>query len=607
MRTKVWCAVVVLLGLGVLLLASCGPALATTTAMLLATETGAPTAALTSTPPASLNPTGSADATPAPAASPTLTPTPTATATPTLAVAPSQIPAPAAGSHPWWNDTVFYEIFVRSFYDSNRDGIGDFNGLIAKLDYLNDGDPNTGTDLGVTGIWLMPIHPSPSSHGYDVTDYYGVDPEYGTLADFRRLVDECHRRGMRIIIDLPINHTSSQHPWFIQSQDRASPYRDWYIWADAHPGWLGHWNQQVWYPLGGAYYYAFFWEGMPDLNFGNPEVTAEMEAVTRFWLGDVGLDGFRLDAIGSLIEDGPVTVETKASHDWFARYFEFYKQINPEALTIGEVWREDAVVVPWVVNRQVDLAFEFDLAAAMLAAINESRAGPMLETLRSGTMRFPDGQYGTFLTNHDMARVMTQVGGDRGKAKAAASLYFSLPGVPFVYYGEEIGMVGDAPDAQGRRPMQWNGRQYAGFSEVPPWMIPPADYAATNVAVQTGDPGSLLSHYRALIALRNRHLAMRTGELILLSTSSEALFACLRATPDQSLLVLVNLAGAPIREYGLSVTQSILSQGEYLVTPLFGAASPASLTVGENGRVSAYLPVGEIAPHATIILRLQRR
>jgi glycosidase len=336
-----------------------------------------------------------------------------------------------AASYPWWNDSVFYEIRVRSYYDSNGDGIGDLSGLIQKLDYLNDGDPSTTTDQGITGIWLMPIHPSPSTHGYDVTDSYGVNPQFGNMDDFRRLVDEARRRGTRVIIDLVLHNTSVQHPWFIQSQDPQSPYRGWYIWADADPGVLGAWNQKVWYELNGDYFHALFWEGMPDLNSANPDVTTELEKVTRFWLKDVGVDGFRLDSPGSLMRPGTEVLNTKAQHDWFARYFKFYRQVKPDAVTIGEVWRPDADVIPWVAGKQVDLAFEFDLAFAMIASINEGNSTRMLETLANGTSRFPAGQYGTFLTNHDMARVMTQVGGSPEKAKVAASLYLTLPGVPF--------------------------------------------------------------------------------------------------------------------------------------------------------------------------------
>jgi alpha-amylase len=529
--------------------------------------------------------------------------TPTGTRIPSTSTAiPSPTQTKVNGNFPWWNDAVFYELSVPSFYDSNHDGIGDFNGLIDKLDYLNDGDPNTTTDLGITGIWLLPIHPSPSFHGYDVTDYYAVNPDYGTMDDFRRLVDEAHHRGIRIIIDLVINHTSSQHPWFIQSQDPKSTYRNWYVWADAYPGWKGPWNQQVWYPLNNAYYYAFFWEGMPDLNYSNPDVTAEMENITRFWLDDVGIDGFRLDAIGSLIEEGPVTIETKSSHDWFANYYKYYKGLAPDAMTIGEIWREDAVVVPWVANSEVDLAFDFDLSAAMLASIKDGNSSRVLETLKSGTSQFPEGQYGTFLTNHDMMRVVYQLSGNTAKAKVAASLYLLLPGVPFVYYGEEIGMTSEKID---RLPMQWSASQYAGFSDVLPIMMPDNQYATVNVSSQASDPDSILSHYRTLISLRNSHPALRIGELYLLSTLDQGLFACLRTTSDEHILVLLNLTNSPIQNYQLSLDASTLPQGEFTATSLMGVTNLALLRVFDNGTIRDYVPLPEIPSYATIIFLLQ--
>jgi alpha-amylase len=558
--------------------------------------------------------TGSPTTLPAPSA---IEPLPTATRPAPTLIPASATPLPATATvrpsptlvvrPDWWEEAVFYEIFVRSFYDSNGDGIGDLNGVLEKLDYLNDGNPDTTSDLGVSAIWLMPIFPSPSTHGYDVTDFYSVNPQYGTLEDLRRLVQEAHRRGLHIILDLPLNHTSNQHPWFIQSQDVRSTYRGWYSWEEADPGWKGPWNQQVWYPLNGGFYYAFFWEGMPDLNYRNPFVTEEMEKITRFWLADAGIDGFRLDAIGSLIEEGQATIETQASHDWFARYFRFYKAINPEAMTIGEIWREDAVVVPWVANRQVDLAFEFDLSFALLGSLNDGNSSRLLEVLRSGTSQFPTGQYGTFLTNHDMARVMTQLGGNPEKAKAAASLYFSLPGVPFVYYGEEIGMVGEAPDEMGRRPMQWTGEQYAGFSDGLSWILPDASYPGYNVSVETGEPESLLSHYRRLISLRNSHPALRTGQLSLFSTSDPGVFACLRSTPDESVLVLVNLTHASLRGVQISLRSSRLTEGVYTPTPLLGNPPLAVLTVLQNGRIQDYAPVTEIPPYGTILLWVQPR
>ena len=275
-----------------------------------------------------------APATPQPAVAPSPAPTATVVPPPTAAPTPTQpppTPAPGkptepqavspagqdgalvkgTGGQPWWNDTTFYEIFVRSFYDSDGDGAGDLNGLIGKLDYLNDGDPTTTSDLGVTGIWLMPIMASPSYHGYDVTDYYQVNPEYGTNEDFKRLIEEAHKRGIRVIIDLVLNHTSAEHPWFIESQDPNSPKRDWYVWSDEEPQGKG------WHPgKNGGYYYGYFGEHMPDLNYKNPAVTEEMQKVVRFWLEEMGADGFRLDAVKYLYEDGKRIEHTPATHEW---------------------------------------------------------------------------------------------------------------------------------------------------------------------------------------------------------------------------------------------------------------------------------------------------
>ncbi|MBE9472169.1 MAG: alpha-amylase, partial [Chloroflexi bacterium] len=230
----------------------------------------------------------------APSAEPTQPPA-TATPTATVTAPPPTSPPESAASSFWWNDAIFYEIFVRSFYDSDGDGVGDLNGLIEKLDYLNDGDPATTDDLGVTGLWLMPISQSPSYHGYDVADYLTVDDEYGTNEDFRRLMEEAHKRDIRVIVDLVLNHTSSQHPWFQSARDDVdSPYRDFYVWSEENPGYKSPWGGQVWHRTSSGYYYGIFWEGMPDLNYDNPAVTTEMEEVIRFWLEDMGADGFRL-------------------------------------------------------------------------------------------------------------------------------------------------------------------------------------------------------------------------------------------------------------------------------------------------------------------------
>ena len=250
----------------------------------------------------------------------------------------------------WWNDRVFYEVFVRSFYDSDGDGIGDFNGLIEKLDYLNDGDPSTTGDLGITGLWLMPIFPSPSYHGYDVTNYREINPDYGTLNDFRHFLAEAHSRGIAVILDFPINHTSSQHPWFVESSNPESGYADWYVWEDEDPGYGGPWGQQVWHELDGRYYYGVFWGGMPDLDFENPDVTMEMVDVSRFWLEEVGVDGFRMDAIKYMVPDGRIQENTVQNLAWLEAYRDELGTIRPDVFVVGEVWDETtriALMLMW--------------------------------------------------------------------------------------------------------------------------------------------------------------------------------------------------------------------------------------------------------------------
>ncbi|MFN2167931.1 MAG: alpha-amylase family glycosyl hydrolase, partial [Anaerolineae bacterium] len=436
------------------------------------------------------------------------------TATP-AADASTSGPIPATGTptpseepitETWWNDTVFYEVFVRSFYDSDGDGIGDLNGLIEKLDYLNDGDPATAADLGVTGIWLMPVAQSPSYHGYDTVDYTTIEQDYGTNADFQRLVEEAHRRGIRVIVDLVLNHTSTEHPWFVEAaSDPASERRDWYVWSEKDDGSLGNYGGPVWHPWGDSYYFGFFWEGMPDLNYRNPAVTEEMERVARFWLEEMGADGFRLDAVRHLIEEGQQYDGTPATHQWLAGFDDFLDSVDPEALTVGEVWDETAKVAPYVRNDEVDLAFEFNLAQAIIQSLNAGKPAGTSEDLAQLLAAYPSGQLATFLTNHDQDRLMNQLSLDEEKVRVASTLLLTLPGVPFVYYGEEIGMRGSKPDEYIRTPMLWSADANAGFTTGQPWIRVNPGFQKANVASQSADPGSLLSHYRRLIHLRNEH------------------------------------------------------------------------------------------------------
>jgi alpha-amylase len=507
---------------------------------------------------------------------------------------------------PWWNDTVFYEIFVRSFYDSNGDGIGDFNGIIAKLDYLNDGNPKTTTDLGISGIWLMPVNPSPSYHGYDVTDYYTVNPQYGTMEDFKTLLAEAHQRGIRVIIDLVMNHTSNWHPWFEESENPNSPKRNWYIWSDTIQSYKGPWGEDVWYSSNNAYYYAIFGSGMPDLNYTNPEVRAQMKDVARFWLQDVGVDGFRLDAAKHIVEEGQTQENTPTTHAWWKEFHTAYKAANPQALAIGEVWSSIEAVAAYLKGDELDMAFNFDLAGITVSNIKGSFASGLGDAIQNSAKAFPTGQFGMFLTNHDQNRVMYQLGENLDKAKNAATVLLTIPGVPFLYYGEEIGMTGFKPDERIRTPMQWTADEKAGFTTGYPWQQFSMNYTDHTVADQTADPNSLLSHYRNLIQLRNKHAALRVGSYTLVDSKSTKVLAFLRQSKDETVLVIINLGKDALTDYGLSLTTGPLS-GKYRLVPLLGEGKFTSPVINERGGFKDYLPLPELPANARIILQLQKK
>jgi glycosidase len=502
---------------------------------------------------------------------------------------------------PWWNDAVFYEVFVRSFQDSDGDGKGDIPGLIERLDYLNDGDPSTADDLGVTGIWLMPIMESPSYHGYDVVDYFQVDEEYGTEEDFKRLIDEAHDRGIRVVVDLVLNHTSSDHPWFQDARNPESSLRDWYIWSEDDPGFRGPWGQQVWHYSGGEYFYGIFWEGMPDLNYENPEVTDAMLESARFWLEDMGADGFRLDAVKHIVEEGAQQENTDATHDWLEGFYTFYKDVNPDAFAVGEAWTSTDQVLEYT-GDEVDIAFQFDLARAILDTSSYGNANLYMDEMTNVVESYPAGQYATFITNHDQDRVMSQLDEDEGAAKVAASLLLTSPGAPFIYYGEEIGMTGMKPDENIRRPMQWTGKNLrVGFTTGSPWRRPSKDYEERNVALQDGDPDSLLNHYRSLIQLRNDHEALRIGEWAEVDTGNESLVAFLRHTEAETLLILINTSHDPVSDYDLALFAGSLA-GDVSSRLLYGEGDLIEPEVNNGGGFSSYKPLEELLPQSTYII-----
>ncbi len=506
-----------------------------------------------------------------PAATTAVTTTPPAPAT-TVAPTTTLPPEPPA---PWWEGRVFYEVFVRSFQDSDGDGIGDLRGLIDRLDYLNDGDPTTTDDLGVTGIWLMPIMSSPSYHGYDVTDYRKVNFQYGTNEDFLELMDAAQERGIAVIVDLVLNHTSRQHKWFARSFLEQDGYDDWYVWDDREPG-------AGWHAAGDRTYFGLFWEGMPDLNLENPDVTAELYDIADFWLNEMGVDGFRLDAVKHFIEDEPQIENTPATLAWAQAFNEFTEEAKTGALTVGEVWNDSRIVSTYIPDA-LDLAFEFTLASEIIDAAQSGRSDTLPIVMQTVLDEYPLGQYSPFLTNHDQDRVASVLVGDASKGKLAASLLLTIPGVPFMYYGEEIGMRGRKPDELIRTPMPWDATETGGFTTVEPWQPFDPNKDEVNVAAQIDDPDSLLSHYRSLIQLRSASSALRIGEMTLVDTGNNSVFAFTRESADQRLLVVINLNKQPQSEYGLPEITAIGEQ-LYGADWTLGAELPGrSTTIVELG------------------------
>ena len=403
----------------------------------------------------------------------------------------------------WWNEVVFYEMFVRSFKDSDGDGVGDFQGAIEMLDYLNDGNPDTDDDLGINGIWLMPINPSPSYHGYDVTNYRGINPDYGTMDDFREFLDSCHVRGIRVIIDYVMNHSSTQHPWFTNSANNQDGKRDYYRWSSTDPGYDGPWGQPVWHRRNAEYYYGLFWGGMPDLNYREPEVRDEMLDIARYWLEDIGVDGFRIDAAKYLYEEGSNLENLPETIEFYQDMSTATKAVAPASFSVGEVWDDISVILPYVENDGLDYCFEFGLAGNILSAVNTGDADNLRARMAQVYSSYPHMQWGTFLTNHDQNRVMNEFGRNDAKHKVAAAIYLTLPGVPYIYYGEEVGMLGAKPDENIRRPMSWDGSAKAGFTTGSPWNGFSSNQTTHNVADQRGEPNSIFNRYRKLIQLRN--------------------------------------------------------------------------------------------------------
>ena len=506
---------------------------------------------------------------------------------------------------PWWQTAVVYQIYPRSFHDGNDDGVGDLAGIMDKLDYLAGVE---GESLGIDAIWISPFFTSPmADFGYDVADYRDVDPVFGDLEDFDRLVDAAHLRGIRVIIDYVPNHSSDQHLWFVDSRSsRESEKRDWYIWRDAQSdgslpnNWGSPFGGPAWTldATTGQYYLHQFLPEQPELNWRNPQVELAMSDVLRFWL-DRGVDGFRMDVIGMILKDAdlrdnPNDPEAPADlpdNDLFGRQTHLY---NEDQDGVHDVLRRMRLVLDeyddvcgigelgyslerWVRyygdNDELHLPFNFRLME------QPWDAGAIRDSVEALEAALPQGAWPTFvLGTHDGPRLASRVGPPQ--ARIAAMLLLTLRGTPTLYQGDELGMVNGAipvdrlRDPQGlrlgpersrdpgRTPMQWNSEPFAGFSSVEPWLPVNQDYRVDNIAVGSGEPSSVLNLYRALLRLRSANSALQSGSFETFPTP-DGCFAYWRRHLDSVLLVALNFTSDPI-EVDLHSAQGSVVSSTYM-------------------------------------------
>jgi len=538
---------------------------------------------------------------PAPATpTPLPTPPPAPTAVPTAAYpafVPTATPPPELATPQWAREMVLYLIFVRSFCDSNGDGIGDLPGLTQKLDYLNDGDPSTTSDLGVNAIWLMPIFAAASYHGYDTTDHFQIRPEYGTREDLIHLVEECHRRGIRVLLDYVMGAVSNQHPFFQDAYaNPSSPYSGWFTWYDeTHTRYKAFSNIDI----------------VPTPNGDNPEVQDYALQVARYWI-DLDGDGDYTDGLDGLRCDWALS----HSHTFWQRIRTELKALNPNLLLLGEVWSTAQDIGTYYAG-QFDSTFDFPLYYVLTTdplAVGRGVLGlvdPPGFVHGALLMRqryYPAGaQSVVFLNNHDTNRVMSAVESDLAQARLAALLLFTLPGTPLVYYGEEIGMAGVKGNGQPyydeyrREPMDW----YAAESGpgMATWFRPAdrnnAPDDGISVAEQDSDSQSLLNHYRHLIALRHEYPTLSYGdyERVEVSEGPRTVYAYLRKDGSAHLLVVLNFSRSE-SAVTLNLGATALPAAPWVVTDL---VSSATLPPVEASSYSLMLP-----PLSGVILHLQR-
>jgi alpha-glucosidase len=476
----------------------------------------------------------------------------------------------------WWQYGILYEVYPRSFQDSNGDGIGDLQGILQRLDYL--------TNLGIEAVWIAPFYPSPmADFGYDIADYCNVDPIFGKLDDFDKLLGAIHERGLKLIVDFVPNHTSDQHPWFLESRSSTTnPKRDWYLWHDPAPegglpnNWLSNFGGPAWTKDGSQYYYHSFLKQQPDVNWRNPELREAMYNVLRFWL-DRGVDGFRVDVMWMLIKDdqyrdNPVNPASAPDSPASVRLLPVYNTNRPEVhaivadmralldsyggrLLIGETYLPFDQLATYYGKdlKGAQLPFNFHLMQCAWTA--DAIAG----VIKEYEAALPVGAWPNWVVgNHDQPRIATRVG--RAKSRIAAMLLLTLRGTPTMYYGDEIGMTdvvipaaevqdpaeknepgkGQGRDPE-RTPMQWDSSRMAGFTEGTPWLRLEADHERVNVAALSDQSDSVLSLYRTIIGLRNSHTALSTGRVENVSSDGKVL-RYERFDEKERYLIVLNLS-----------------------------------------------------------------
>jgi alpha-glucosidase len=532
-----------------------------------------------------------------------------------------------AEGHAWWQHAVFYEIYPRSFADSNNDGVGDLKGITSKLDYLKD--------LGVDAIWISPCFPSPQvDFGYDVSDYENIDPMYGTLADFDVLAAEAKKRDIRIILDFVVNHSSDRHKWFLDSKSsRTSTYRDWYIWRDGkRPGkppnnWVSTFGGSAWKfdPATNQYYYHYFYAEQPDLNWRNPAVKDAMFGVTRWWYKR-GVAGFRLDAVDTLFEDpelhdNPIVqpgtnnfgdpIEENKYNTKLPEVHDVLRGLRKvadenSAVLVGETWTADVAELSRYYGQSNDeLQLPMDFLFTMVNKLSPVEFRKQIAAV-DGASGWP-----TFvISNHDIVRSYDRYGDGQHNdqiAKLMAALYLTLRGTPIMYYGEEIGMkttpptrredvkdpIGRTgwPEEKGRdgerTPMQWDGGQNAGFSKKTPWLPVPETYKTHNVADESKDPDSVLEFYRKVLKLRHTNLALLEGSYTVVNESDADVLSYLRVYKEGGVVVALNMSNArrkvtlELKGKGFASATRLLASGESSARGAEVSLEPYGVFIGE--------------------------